>query len=137
MLLRAGDESPVNDKGGQPRIKSGQRKRCTLQGTQAPVCCCLLGHGLCKPAFPKVHPASHYICIDKLHEAMCLAQAPVLGDKLPAKPTFLQSSSRKHRSKHPISTRFCKDQFCKTRVFVAGAWVLALLKRNRKSFFFF
>lgn len=71
VLLRAGDESSVNDKGGQPRIKSGQRKRCTLQGAQAPVCCCLLGHGLCKPAFPpKGHPASHYTCMDNVREAM-------------------------------------------------------------------
>ena len=53
VLLRAGDESAVNDKGGQPRIKSGQRKRCTLQVTQARVCCCLLGHGLCNLFSPK------------------------------------------------------------------------------------
>ena len=52
-------------------------------------------------------------------------------------PLIRKSHPHKHRRKHPINTRLFKDLWRKTPFFVAGAWVLALLKGNRKSFFLF
>ena len=56
-------------------------------------------------------------------------------DTLIAKAIFLHSPSRKHRASTGASTRLLEDLLGGTQIFVAGAWVLALLNRKRNAFF--
>ena len=95
-------------------------------------------HGDCADETPWKRTTKR-VCalLSLLFAAMYVAQEPVFRDTPHAKPAVSQNSSHKHRSKHPVSARLLEDLWGKTHVFVAGAWVLALLKANKKFFFLF